>query len=105
MYRSVYEFNFSKRVPTDDIEDSLALAALATEALHGRSAIINEAAFRFDRKHRKCVVDAETSIGCDIARILTAFITKGYGESAFNVERAESRVSGNHSECVAGSVS
>ena len=86
MNRLVYKFNFSKDIPVDDIEDSLMVAALAAEALHGRAAMKIDLMFQFNKKSRICVVDAETQVGCDIARILTTFITKGYGESSFDVE-------------------
>ena len=92
MVRSVYKFNFDKRVPVNDIEDSLMLAALAAESLHGRAAMKIEASFCLNKRHRTCIIDAETPIGGDIARILTAFITKGYGEASFDVERTEERI-------------
>lgn len=89
MDRLVYKYDFAKHVPVDDIEDSLMIAALAAEALHGRAAMKLDGYFRLDKKARTCVVDAEAQIGCDIARILSAFIIKGYGERAFTVERTE----------------
>ena len=92
MVRSVYKFNFDKHIPVDDIEDSLMLAALAAESLHGRAAMKIEASFCLNKRHRTCVIDAETPIGGDIARIFTAFVTKGYGEASFDVERTEERM-------------
>lgn len=89
MNRLVYRYSFARRVPMSDVEDSLFIAALAAEALHGRAAMQMDAHFRVDKKARTCVVDAETQVGCDIARILSTFVAKGYGESSFQVERTE----------------
>lgn len=91
MDRLVYRYNFAKHIPISDVEDSLMIAALAAEALHGRAAMKLDASFYLSKKTRTCVIDAETPVGCDIARILTTFITKGYGERAFTVERTEER--------------
>lgn len=91
MNRLVYKFNFSKHVPVDDIEDSLMVAALATEALHGRGAMKLDASFSFNKNTYICIVDAETQVGRDIAQILTTFLTKGYGESSFKVEQTREK--------------
>ena len=89
MNRLVYKYRFTRRVPMNDVEDSLFMAALAAEALHGRAAMKLDAYFRLDKKTRICVVDAETQVGCDIAKMLSTFISKGYGDSAFRVMRME----------------
>ncbi|MCE5314042.1 MAG: hypothetical protein ABFD49_07205 [Armatimonadota bacterium] len=102
MDRLVYKYNFAKHVPVDDIEDSLMIAALAAEALHGRAAVKMDAYFCLDKKNRTCVVDAGTSIGCDIARILSTFVTRGYGESSFKVERAQEHYRNRGQLCVTG---
>lgn len=104
MDRLVYRYNFAKHVPIDDIEDSLMIAALAAEALHGRASMKQDASFRFDKKTRVCVVDAETPVGCDIARILTTFIIKGYGERAFTVERTEEHPGNRKLLCAIGAI-
>lgn len=92
MIRSVYKYNFSKLIPMNDIADSLMLAALAAESLHGRSEMKMDAAFCLNTRTRTCVIDAETQVGCDIARMFTGFITKGFGEQSFSVERTEDRI-------------
>lgn len=104
MNRLVYKFNFSKNVPVDDIEDSLMIAALAAEALHGRAAMKVDLMFRLNKKTHTCVVDAETPVGCDIARILTTFITKGYGESSFQVERTQEQPQSCGLLCAIGAI-
>jgi hypothetical protein len=104
MDRLVYRYNFAKHIPVDDIEDSLMIAALAAEALHGRAAMKQDASFCLNKKTRICTIDAETPVGCDIARILTTFITKGYGERAFTVERTEENSGNRRLLCAIGAM-
>ncbi len=89
MTKSVFRYRFSKSIPMQDVEDALMLAALAVESLHGRSELRLSAKFWLNRKTRKCEIDAGTEVGIHIARIFTGFITDGFGEQCFHVERTE----------------
>lgn len=87
--RDIYRYNFSDDVPFRDVEESLLLAVLATESLHGRSLVRLDASFCLDESRRACVVDAGTEVGRHIARIFTGFLTREFGEEAFKVERVD----------------
>jgi len=87
MNRELYRYNFTADVPLKDVEESLLLAVLATESLHGRALVRLDASFCLDSKKRSCVVDAATDVGRDIARIFTGFLSREFGEEAFKVER------------------
>ena len=87
MNRELYRYNFDSKVPIRDIEESLLLAVLAAESLHGRSLVRLDASFCLDSHKRSCVVDAATEVGRAIARIFTGFLTREFGEEAFKVER------------------
>lgn len=87
MNRELYRYNFDSKVPIRDIEESLLLAVLAAESLHGRSLVRLDASFCLDSHKRSCVVDAATEVGRAIARIFTGFLTREFGEEAFQVER------------------
>ena len=87
MNRELYRYNFAATVPLGDVEQSLLLAVLATECLHGRSLVRLDASFCLDNDKRSCVVDAATEVGRAIARIFTGFLTREFGEKAFKVER------------------
>ena len=95
MNRELYRYNFNAKVPLRDVEESLLLAVLATESLHGRALVRLDASFCLDTGRRSCVVDAATEVGRAIARIFTGFLTREFGEEAFKVERiaAESPIS------------
>jgi len=87
MSQNVYKYSFDNKLPLKDIEESLFLAALATECLHGRSSMKLDASFSLSRKKRACVVDANTEVGRNIACIFTGFLTKEFGEKNFRVKR------------------
>ncbi|MFH1891094.1 MAG: hypothetical protein ABIK83_00250 [Candidatus Zixiibacteriota bacterium] len=87
MNRELYRYNFDSKIPIQDVEESLLLAVLAAESLHGRSLVRLDASFCLDPKKRSCVVDAATEVGRAIARIFTGFLAREFGEEAFKVER------------------
>ena len=87
MNREIYRYDFDSEVPIRDVEESLLLAVLAAESLHGRALVRLDASFQLDPKKRSCVVDAATEVGRAIARIFTGFLTREFGEDAFKVAR------------------
>ena len=89
MNRELYRYKFDATVPLHDVEDSLLLAVLATESLHGRALVRLDASFCLDAGRRACVVDAATDVRRAIARIFTGFLTREFGEEAFKVERID----------------
>jgi hypothetical protein len=82
-----YRFEFGRKVPLKKVEESLLLAMVVVESLHGRSAVRLGVSFYLDEKERSCVVDASTEVGLDLARILTGFLAEEFGEDAFKVTR------------------
>jgi len=87
MNQELYRYNFDSKIPIQEVEDSLLLAVLAAESLHGRSLVRLDASFRLNTKKRSCVVDSATEVGRAIARIFTGFLTREFGEESFKVER------------------
>ena len=87
MHREVYCYSFADTVPMAEVEETLLLAVIAAEGLHGRSRINLDASFWLLEEARVCEVDAGNDVGRDIARIFTGLLTTEIGESAFKVER------------------
>ncbi len=87
MARELYRYNFDSKIPFGEIEESLLLAVLAAEGIHGRTRVRLDASFSLDRAKRSCVIDAATEVGRSIARIFTGFVTHEFGEESFKVER------------------
>lgn len=86
--QTTYQYTFRRHVPIDDVQDTLTLAVLGAEQLHGRTRMRLDANFRLDRQRRSCTVDASTQVGQDIARLFAGFLTQEFGERAFRVRRS-----------------
>ena len=79
------KFHFSEHVNMAGVEDSLYLAVLAAESIHGRTDIRLEASFRL--KGRACSIDDGTPVGRTIARVFTGYLAREFGEGAFATVR------------------
>jgi hypothetical protein len=84
---NTYLYSFRHHVPMDEVEDSLLLAALATESLFGRALMRMEARFRLDTKQRVCTIDGSTPIGRALACIFTGFLSREFGDRGFRLNR------------------
>lgn len=97
MHGEQYRYEFEGKIPRRDVEESLLLAVLAAESLHGRERVVLDAEFRLDPKARSCVVDASTEVGMAIARLFTGFLSREFGEDVFTVKRVQARAAdGGH---------
>lgn len=86
-----YHYTIGTGVPIADVRETLTLAVMAIECLHGRSRVQLDAFFTLDEGSRTCVVDAGTDVGRDIAGVFTGYLTNTFGERAFTVERRTDR--------------
>jgi hypothetical protein len=89
MSQTVYRYQFNKKVPLQEVEDSLMLAVLAAEGIHGRSRLQLDAKFLLDKGKKTCVIDAGNEVGIHIACIFTEFLSRQFGEQAFQVKRVD----------------
>ena len=87
MTRTIYRYAFSREVAPEDVEASLVLAILGTEALCGESQTRLDAAHAFDPEKRACVIDADTDVGRTLNRLFVGFVRREYGEESFTVRR------------------
>lgn len=84
-----YVFNFKRNVDMIDVEDSLMLAALAAECLHGRTAIKLDAVFSLSRDKGEATIRIDSEIGRAIGLIFCGFAMKEFGETSFRVARLD----------------
>lgn len=82
-----YVYTFTGDIDPADLEDSLALAALATASLRGDVAVSLDAAYRLNVTTRTCTIDASTPVGAELNRIFYGFAAREFGTGAFCVER------------------
>lgn len=91
--REVYHYRFEPALPLQEVQDSLALAAMAAEGLHGRARVRLEARFVLSPTDRSCRIEAATAVGRDLARIFTGLLSQQFGEEGFSVEPGPVEVS------------
>jgi hypothetical protein len=65
----------------------------ATESLHGESQVRLDAGHAFDPDRRACVVDAATTVGCDLCRLFLGFLRREFDADQYLVERVSETVS------------
>ena len=89
MDKNIYRYRFKEGISMQDVEESLLLAILAAECLHGESRVRLDASYSLSEEKRACAIDATTDVGRDVCRIFTGFAIREFGEDAFKVERVQ----------------
>ena len=92
MTEETYLYTFPNGTDMRQVEDTLLLAAMAAEGLHGRSRIHLDAGFRCTPAARRVEINGATDVGEAIARIFTALLATTIGEAAFQVSRTNKEV-------------
>jgi hypothetical protein len=83
----VYRYQFRPEVSIEEVEETLMLAVIATESLHGESQARLDIGHAFSAEKRSCVIDASTPVGRDFNRLFIGFVSREFGRSSFTVER------------------
>jgi hypothetical protein len=86
-----YRYSFKRHIDIHDVQDTLTLAIIGAENLHGRARLRLDGWWRLDRQRRQCIIDASTQVGRDIARLFTGYLSREFGEAAFSVTRVPGR--------------
>lgn len=84
---NAYRYTLRANVSIQDVQDSLMLAILAMECLHGSAQTRLELSHQFDRASRTLVIGCATQVGRDLNRLFTGFLHKEFGPESFRVER------------------
>lgn len=88
MSADTYQYIFDKSVDIRETEATLLVAMIATEGLHGSSAVRMNGRYRFDPKNRTCEIDASANVGQDLNRIFVGFLNREFGPNSFTVQRS-----------------
>ena len=89
-HRDVRRYTFKRPIPAGEIEETLLLAVLAAEGLHGQPRVRLEAGYTFDEAEHACVIDSGSEVGRDICCIFGGFAIREFGADAFRVSRRDS---------------
>jgi hypothetical protein len=87
MTPNIYRYSFVASAPIAQVEETLLLAIIATESLHGESQARLDASHSFDATQRICDIDASTSVGQSLNKLFVGFISREFGRGSFQVER------------------
>lgn len=90
MSENIYRYQFDGAIAPLEVEATLVLAVIATEAIHGEVAARLGVAHCFDVEKRACVIDASDPVGRDFNSIFLGFIRQEFGAGAFRVRRVTS---------------
>lgn len=85
MTHTSIRFTFDGTVPIDEVEQTLRLALLAVESLHGEDRVLLETASHVERASRTCVVDTSTDVGRTLALVFAGFVRREFGDEAVTV--------------------
>lgn len=90
MKTEVLRYTFASSVCMREVEETLLLAVLAVESLHGESTVRLDASYSVDASRRTCVIDGSTEVGRALSRVFTGFVTREFGGDAFGIHRGDS---------------
>jgi len=79
---------FADHVEMRDVRETVALARLAAEALHGVDRLALESAAEVDLPARRVALDVSSPCGRDLATLLVGFARREYGAAALRFEPA-----------------
>jgi hypothetical protein len=72
----------------DEVEQALALSTIAVESIYGEPAMMVDGKFSVNKRARTCQIDAETQLGCDLAKVFAGFMNTKSG-GCFRTETVE----------------
>jgi len=80
------QFVFEKSAPMHEVEQTLRLACLATESLHGPDRMRLQASFLINRSKRNCLIHSASEVGMTLALIFSGFVKREFGEDGVKIK-------------------
>jgi hypothetical protein len=90
MVSNVYRYVFTEHIPFGEVEDTLQLALITLESLHGEVRVRLDARYAVEESKRACVIDASTEVGQQLNEIFLGYLRREFDDDAFEVKRVES---------------
>ena len=87
MNTELYSFRFNDKVSMSDVRESLVVAVITAEGIHGRMQVQLDARVCLDLLERFCLIDGATLVSRTIANVFTLLLFHELGEGAFTAER------------------
>ncbi len=86
-----YRYLLGADISMEDVNESLMLAILAMECLHGAARARLELSHKFDPTKRICTIDATTDIGRELNCLFAGLLMREFGSTKFTVTREPRR--------------
>ncbi len=87
-------FKFSRTVPLAELEGTLLLSRIATEAIHGEERVELEEHPAVDRQAKTVAIDTSSDVGRTLALIFTGYVRREFGTDAVVIERGDDDAGG-----------
>jgi len=83
----VYKFTVPKRGDADLLKAILALAVKETEIIYGSARLKLETDYKLVLNRPACLIEGGTECGEHLAKLMSGFLIKQFGENGFRVDR------------------
>lgn len=80
-------FSFHSTVPMLDVEETLRLAVLAVECLHGEDRVRMESRASIDLRRRRCVIETISEVGRTLALLFGGYTRREFGSDRVRLQR------------------
>ena len=84
-------YRFDSNVPMSEVGDTLTLALLALESLHGDDAVRLETTVAVDERRRTVAIDAALPLGQELNRVFAGYVRRAFGSCSFQARRVSGR--------------
>jgi hypothetical protein len=89
MDRNVLRYAFVPSVRMQDVEETLLLAMLAVESLHGEDRVRLETQFSVDQANSTVIIDATSDLGRTLALLFGGYARREFGAGAFLMQHVK----------------
>lgn len=86
----IYRYALCRPVPFPDVLETLDLALIAVQSLHGEERTRLDARFSSDPGRQMLAIDAGTPVGQALNQVFTGFALREFGKHAFRIDRLSS---------------
>ena len=81
------DLEFNRSVPMHEVEDTLQLALLAAESVHGAEQVALDDPASVDRRGQRVVIDTSTPPGHTTALVFLGYVRREFGSEVVRVKR------------------
>ncbi|MCX5784566.1 MAG: hypothetical protein NTX59_02660 [Elusimicrobia bacterium] len=83
----IYKFTVPKRGSAEILKAILTLAVRETEIIYGRAKLKLETDYKLPPNRPACLIEGGTECGEHLAKLMSGFLIKQFGENGFRVDR------------------